>query len=1035
MTQIIPTWQERRTSHAHIYYEPRSFAAQRVEQLCERIDAAIARGWEWIGAGSAVPEVTCYFTSWLPSDVGDWFATPGALLAREQLAVWLLVSPESPGLGLEFALFHALLRAAGRASRDRQRAQVLERALAQVRVSDTLPEEIQGMLRALAGFAAALHDGAVEAADRQAYERHATGLEATNLFHGSGSAWVERTPPTAEVTEISFLGFLLQSQGSIALARFTQAALTRGAEAAATSTYARSLDALQADWLAALRTRHRPPATIGYLMQHSAALLRPHRFMVAAVLFFMVLDLLVGYAITLSSKFLFDVVIPGRDALLLATLVGFVLGAYVFDTFISFQREMLSGRISELILRNARLAMFSHLQRLSTRFHMTVSAGDLIARMTYDLDNVEATLSGTLPNLVFNLLTFFIGTVCLLFLNWALGLVVLLVGLPILIFVNLRASGRIRAMHLELSQQIGAVSSFVEESLGAQALIKVFSLEERQIAAFTARVHRLFDTAIGAIRFSAVLSRLSGSVLVAIHGFVLVGGSFLIMNDLMTIGDLFAFMTIVNQVIGPATALSGQYNQLVAVTGSFDRVQEILRQQPDVVEDPRASDLHPLAREIRLENVSFSYGATPTLVNLNLQIRYGERVAIVGGSGAGKSTVIGLLLRLYDPGQGRVLFDGRDIRTATIGSLRRQIAVVPQDTVLFNTTVRENIALGREGASDEQIVRAAQAAAIHEVIEQLEDGYDTVVGERGMRLSGGQRQRVAIARALIRDPRLLILDEATSALDAQTEAAILHTLEEAARGRTTVMITHRIAAAAQCDRIIVLDRGRLVEEGTHADLVQRRGVYWQLYSEQQGGAEEAQPLSAAARRLADVPLFAGLSPSDLAAVASRLSQERHPAGRVVVREGETADRLFVIADGQAEALVDDREGNLQQLRVLGPRQYFGEIALLGPEGGRRTATVRALTDLELYTLHKEDFHVLLRSQPRLAEAVKQVAQERLARSAAVLEPPTPPPAAPPPQPPPSPPLAAPSPLPPQAAAPEPSPTDETRRMPVVRPEE
>jgi ATP-binding cassette subfamily B protein len=838
---------------------------------------------------------------------------------------------------------------------------------------------------------------------------------------------VERTPPAAEVAEISFLGYLLQNQGPIAFARFTHAALSNGTEAAATSTYARSLDALQADWLAALRTRHRPPATIGYLMRHSAALLRPHRVMVAAVLIFMVLDLLVGYAITLSSKFLFDVVIPGRDPMLLATLVGFVLGAYLFDMLISYQREMLSGRISEQILRDARLALFTHLQRLSSRFHMTASTGDLIARMTYDLDNVEATLSGTLPNLVFNLLTFAIGTALLLFLNWTLGLVVLLIGLPILIFVNVRASGRIRALHLQLSEQIGAVSSFVEESLGAQALIKVFSLEQRQIAAFTARVNRLFDTAIGAIRFSAVLSRVSGSVLVAIHGFVLVGGSYLIMNDLMTIGDLFAFMTIVTQVIGPATALSGQYNQLVAVTGSFDRVQEVLRQRPDVVEDARATDLRPLAQEIRLENLSFSYGATPTLVNLNLQIQVGERVAIVGGSGAGKSTVIGLLLRLYDPDQGRVLFDGRDIRTATIDSLRRQIAVVPQDTVLFNTSVRENIALGREGASDEEIVRAAEAAAIHEVIAQLEEGYDTVVGERGMRLSGGQRQRVAIARALVRDPRLLILDEATSALDAQTEAAILRTLEEAARGRTTLMITHRIAAAAQCDRIIVLERGRLVEDGTHAELVQRRGVYWQLYAEQQGGADEAQPFSDAARRLADVPLFAALPPTDLAVVASRLSHERYPAGRVVVREGETADRLFVIADGQAEALVDDRDGKPQQLRVLGARQYFGEIALLGEEGSRRTATVRALTDLELFTLHKEDFVLLLQSQPHLAEAVEREAQERLARSAALLEPPTPTPEAPPPAPPPA---ASRPPTPPP-----PGPTDATRRMPAVKPEE
>jgi ATP-binding cassette subfamily B protein len=456
----------------------------------------------------------------------------------------------------------------------------------------------------------------------------------------------------------------------------------------------------------------------------------------------------------------------------------------------------------------------------------------------------------------------------------------------------------------------------------------------------------------------------------------------MIMNDIMSIGDLFAFMTIVNQVIGPATALSGQYNQLVAVTGSFDRVQEILHEQPDVVEDPRATALRPLEREIRLENVTFSYGSNPpTLVNLNLQVRAGDRIAVVGGSGAGKSTLIGLLLRLYDPNQGRVLFDGRDIRTATIASLRGQLAVVPQDTMLFNTTVRENIALGREGASDEEIERAARAAAIHEVIMQLEDGYDTVVGERGMRLSGGQRQRLAIARALIRDPRLLILDEATSALDAQTEAEILRTLEEAARGRTTIMITHRIAAASQCDRILVLYRGQIVEEGSHAELIERRGVYWQLFTEQQGGGGMA-PIPAAVPYLADIPFFAALGQAELAEIAPRVAVEHYPAGRVVVRQGETADRLFVIADGKAEVLTNNDQGQAQRLRVLGPRSFFGEIALLGEAGARRTATVRAATDLELFTLHREDFLSLIQANPRLAEGVRRLAHERQERSTA-----------------------------------------------------
>jgi ATP-binding cassette subfamily B protein len=372
------------------------------------------------------------------------------------------------------------------------------------------------------------------------------------------------------------------------------------------------------------------------------------------------------------------------------------------------------------------------------------------------------------------------------------------------------------------------------------------------------------------------------------------------------------------------------------------------------------------------------------LRDVTLTIPAGARVALVGPSGAGKSTLVGLLMRLYDPTAGRILFDGQDIRTVTHHSLRQQLAVVPQDTFLFDTTVRENIAIGREGATDADVVRAAQAAALHTFVERAAAGYDTRIGERGARLSGGQRQRLAIARALVRDPRVLILDEATSALDPRTEAAILQTIEQVGRDRTTIMITHRLSAAAHCDTIFVLEAGRLVEEGRHAALLEQRGLYWRLWREQQAERLEPRPVPMEPSRLARVPLFSALTPCELALLAQRVTVERYGPGTEIVHQGEVADKLFVIADGEVDVCVQGSDGAEQRVAVLRAPGYFGEIALLGDAETPRTATVRARGPVELGSLHKEDFLGLLASYPGLAEDVHAVAQARAAQTRALV---------------------------------------------------
>jgi ATP-binding cassette subfamily B protein len=323
-----------------------------------------------------------------------------------------------------------------------------------------------------------------------------------------------------------------------------------------------------------------------------------------------------------------------------------------------------------------------------------------------------------------------------------------------------------------------------------------------------------------------------------------------------------------------------------------------------------------------------------------------------------------------------VLFDGVDIREATLDSLRGQMGIVFQENFLFNTTVRENIRLGNLAATDAEVEAAAKAAEIHDMILSMPQGYDTVVGERGGRLSGGQRQRIAIARAILRNPAVLLLDEATSALDPRTEAAITETLDRLSRGRTTIAVTHRLSSVVNADQIYVFDRGMLVEQGNHDELLRRNGLYARLWQEQGGYVIGAgvQYVGVEAARLQAVPLFAQLDGDLLAALAQRLAVERYPAGDVIVNEGEPGDKLYVIHKGQAEVLAYDPAGNQRHLAVLREGDYFGEVALLYDVP--RTATIRALTPVQLYSLSKEDFNILLGAVPGLREQLERTISQR-----------------------------------------------------------
>ncbi len=489
--------------------------------------------------------------------------------------------------------------------------------------------------------------------------------------------------------------------------------------------------------------------------------------------------------------------------------------------------------LGERVVADVRAAVYRHVVHQSPEFFESTRTGEVLSRLTTDTTLIQ-TVVGTSISLALRNTLLFIGGLVMLFVTSPkltaiiLGLLVLVV-LPIVLFGR-----RVRKLSRDSQDRIADASALAGEILNAMPTVQAFTHEGIEAGRFGTSVEGAFQTAIRRIRARATLTMLAIVLVFGSIVFVLWLGAHAVLEGTMTGGDLGQFILYASIVAGSVGALSEVMGEAQRAAGATERLLELLAARSDIQDPANPRPLPPrLANGARvtLDDVSFSYPSrldTAALSHLKLDIAAGETVAVVGPSGAGKTTLFQLLLRFYDPQAGSIFLDGIDIRDLALHTLRDAIGIVPQDTVIFSSSALENIRYGRPDASDEEVVAAAKMAAAHEFIERLPQGYGSYLGERGVRLSGGQRQRIAIARALLKNPPLLLLDEATSALDAESERLVQRALEAAMVGRTTIIIAHRLATVQRADRIIVLDEGRVVEAGTHASLVAHGGVYANL---------------------------------------------------------------------------------------------------------------------------------------------------------------------------------------------------------------
>ncbi|MBG9454261.1 multidrug ABC transporter ATP-binding protein [Lysinibacillus sphaericus] len=514
-------------------------------------------------------------------------------------------------------------------------------------------------------------------------------------------------------------------------------------------------------------------------------------------------------------------------------LGGTIIVFFIIRPPIEYYRQYFAQNVSNKVLFDIRKQIYAHLQRLSLRYYANTRAGDVISRVINDVEQTKNFIMTGLMNVWLDLATIVIAIGIMFAMDVKLTLVAL-IAFPFYAFSVKFFFGKLRSLTRKRSQALAGVQSYLHERVAGMSIIKSFTLEKHEQKLFDEANGEFLEKALDHTRWNAKSFAVVNTITDVAPLLVIAYAGYQVINGPLSIGTMVAFIAYIERLYGPLRRLVSSSTMLTQSIASMDRMFELIDEPYEIKNKANALELPRVKGEVRFDNVNFQYEeeGSQILNNINFTINPGETVAFVGMSGGGKSTIISLIPRFYDTTSGTVCIDDYDVRDVSLHSLRSQIGIVLQDNILFSDSVKENILMGKPDASDEEVIAAAKAANAHDFIMSLPDGYDTKVGERGVKLSGGQKQRVAIARVFLKNPPILILDEATSALDLESEALIQESLDVLAHERTTIIIAHRLSTITHADKIFVIDHGQLIESGTHEQLMQKEGTYFSLFQVQ-----------------------------------------------------------------------------------------------------------------------------------------------------------------------------------------------------------
>ncbi|WP_289136035.1 ABC transporter transmembrane domain-containing protein [uncultured Brevibacillus sp.] len=716
-----------------------------------------------------------------------------------------------------------------------------------------------------------------------------------------------------------------------------------------------------------------------FVIKNLLTYIRPYKRLSALFLLTLLLDLAFVSLAPLSFKYIIDNAIEPRDFQYFYHFLTVFGICAVICISSGLASDVFLAKLITKVQTDLRKRLFEHLQHIHVGYFQKKRSGELVSHFTVDLPAIESALSVLLTTGIQSLVVVVFSTAVLFTLEWRMALLILLGAFIIFTgpyFLNRRA----QEANNQYFEEVGLLMSDVNENIKAQKVIKGYHLQASMIQKFQSRLQAFSIANYHKQVIDARLGRFPMASLLLVNFAIVAFGSYLALQGHVTVGAFVGFFTMYTSMGNAVFNLTYTIPAVTEASVSLERLEQVFDQPKE-----KRGSVHAMGENkeeqmvISAENVTFGYDENdPVLKQVTLDIPFGSKVAFVGTSGSGKSTMLQLLIGFYHPEQGQIRINGTNMQNVDQGTYRERIGIVFQDNFLFKGTILENIHLGRREATLEEVVEAAKMAEIHEYITSLPDGYQSEVLDEGSNFSGGQRQRIAIARAILRNPLILFLDEATSALDPIAESFLIRTFYELSRNRTVISVTHRLASVIEMDQIFVFDKGKLVDRGSHHEMLANGGFYQELWEKQNGLSisESGKEATIDGERLSRLPFFRGVDQSVLDDIAGLFQTEAFSTGEAIIREGEKGEKFYVMVRGRVEvtkATAEIENGSIQ-VAILEDGDHFGEIALL--DHIPRTATITALTPCICVSLQRKVLQYILASNPKIDEYVRKTLKGR-----------------------------------------------------------